>query len=175
MKKREDDTKVKMNIQDQKQSKSLTNDLKFTKVNKVGEWIKPKTQGKRIEPFEYFVTSFYSIHLILYMLTVTGRKRARQYRCYGQRTAIWFCSSHDDDHKDNISQKCTNCPICKICHDEIKKGFITPNRNLRRNGCHNTTLLNNQMGMKPLYSSKDNGERYECRKCKNFILFDMKC
>ena len=91
-------------------------------------------------------------------------------KCSRKWKVCTYCSK-----RWNMNKKCTNCPICKICHDEIKKGFITPNRNLRRNGCHNTTLLNNQMGMKPLYSSKDNGERYECRKCKNFILFDMKC
>ena len=95
------------------------------------------------------------------MLTFTGRKIGRRYRCYGQRTAIWFRSNHDDAHKDNVSQKCINCPICKLCHDEIKKGLVTQKKNLRRNSCHNTTLLNNQMGMEPLYSSKDNGERYE--------------
>ena len=51
----------------------------------------------------------------------TGRKQSRAYEHYGGRTVIWFCSSHDDDHKVSKLLKCTNCPICNICSEEIKR------------------------------------------------------
>ena len=71
MQKSKDGTKVKMDIQDQKQSESLTNDSKFTKVNKVGGWIKTKKQGKRIESLLIFcyifsLITFNFVHAYLY-------------------------------------------------------------------------------------------------------------
>ena len=109
------------------------------------------------------------------MQIITGRKQPREYRHYGGRTAIWFCSSHDDDHKVNELLKCTKCPICNVCHEEVKREYLTQSKNHKRGRCRNNTLLNNKIGMKPFYSSEDDGERYECKRCKNIVLFDSTC